>query len=341
MRWLVPGLLALAIVGCGGSSDKSDEAETSPASDPRSVPSDSAALPTPVPAANAARASLDQRAPMVKEISVGPDRMVAAFGTIWVKLDDGHVVRVDPETGKTVATYFTGYDGVPACSGIGADDRQVWACAGENRLVTIDPEADKASKPFKLSRLNDQARFVFADGQMWFVSAEATSLVGVDPDDHSAQTTIDLGTFCSDVATDGSRLWVVCPSEGKVLAVDPTAGAVTAEVELPGARDGSAGDSLFVMFDAGVAQLDLDSLEVEAVYDVAASNGGLRATESSVWVRSAGADWLTRIDPMAGEVAEVIEAPDYPSGGDVLVIGDDVWATAFNDDVLVTFSAVS
>jgi hypothetical protein len=96
-----------------------------------------------------------------------------------------------------------------------------------------------------------------------------------------------------------------------------------------------------VAFDDGVAQLNPDGLEVEAVYDLATSNGAVHSTNDAVWVRSAGDDWLTHIDPETGEVVEVIEAPDYPSGGDVLVLGKSVWATAFNDDVLVRLSAGS
>jgi streptogramin lyase len=161
------------------------------------------------------------------------------------KLDDGNVARIDPATGRQLARIPTGCSGLPACQGIGADVSQLWVCAGENKLVTIDPATDEASRPFRQARLNDQARFRTAAGQMWIVSAEATALLGLNPEDHSVQSTVDLGTFCSDIASDATTVWVVCLSEGKVLAVDPAEALVTDEVTLPGAREASAASSFW------------------------------------------------------------------------------------------------
>jgi hypothetical protein len=52
----------------------------------------------------------------------------------------------------------------------------------------------------------------------------------------------------------------------------------------------------------------------------------------------AGGSFLARIDPVERRIVETIEAPQLSSGGDVVVIGDSVWATAYNDETVVQLS---
>ena len=89
-------------------------------------------------------------------------------------------------------------------------------------------------------------------------------------------------------------------------------------------------------FEGGVAQIAPDSLEVEAVYNLSPRYGGaIYATDDSVWVRLEGGPFLARIDPTSQEIVETIEAPRLKSGGDVIQIGDSVWASAYDDLALV------
>ena len=132
----------------------------------------------------------------------------------------------------------------------------------------------------------------------------------------------------------------MCAIDGLVLQVDAKAAEVTGEVPLPDARTAAVGDDLWVGFEGGVAQVDPEALEVLAVYDLYPAYGGaIFATDDAVWVREEGNHFLARIDPAAQEIAETIEAPQLPSGGDVVVIGDSVWATAYNDLTLVEVRA--
>jgi hypothetical protein len=99
------------------------------------------------------------------------------------------------------------------------------------------------------------------------------------------------------------------------------------------------GDALWVGFTDGVAQMDPDSLEVLAVYEASPGVGGaVFAGEDEVWVREEGGAFLVRIDAEEQAITERIEAPRLPSGGDVIVIGDSLWATAYDDQALVQLS---
>ncbi len=96
-----------------------------------------------------------------------------------------------------------------------------------------------------------------------------------------------------------------------------------------------AGD-VWVAFDGGIAQVDPESLDVKAVYELAARFGGaIHATGDEVWVREKGGHFLARIDPAGERIVETIEAPKLSSGGDVIVIGDSVWATAYDQSTMV------
>ena len=57
---------------------------------------------TPIPPTPALIAPLDERT-LATVIVDNPDTMVAAHGSLWVKTDDGRVVRVDPKTNTVVA----------------------------------------------------------------------------------------------------------------------------------------------------------------------------------------------------------------------------------------------
>jgi hypothetical protein len=79
---------------------------------------------------------------------------------------------------------------------------------------------------------------------------------------------------------------------------------------------------------------------VIAVYGLYPRYGGsIFAADGAVWVREEDKHFLSRIDPSEQRVVETIAAPDLTSGGDVVVIGDAVWATAFDDQTLVALRA--
>ena len=142
--------------------------------------------------------------------------------------------------------------------------------------------------------------------------------------------------LASQPADENETLWAVCPPEDKLLRIDPAVPEITGEVELAGADNASVGEDVWVAFEGGVAQVDPESLEVLAVYEAYARFGGaIHATDDEVWVREAEGHFLVRIDPDEQQIVETIEAPDLPSGGDVLVIGDSVWATAYDQSTMV------
>ena len=322
--------LALGAGGCSGDGS-ADDAPASPSTE-------DAPLPDAIPVTGAERVELDDR--LVREIAVpdGPDWMVGAFGSLWVKRDNGSVDRVDPETGKVLAEISSGPFKPPVCQGIGASEDEIWACPRQGELTPIDPASGKVSGTVKLDKVTDQGRLVGAAGKLWVITDSGKTLSAID--ERGKPTTVLKLPGCTDLArSEGNVIWALCPLEDRVLEIDAAAGEIVDQLELGDPRTAAVADDLWVGFEDGVAQVDTKTLEVIAVYGLYPRYGGaIFAGDDAVWVREEG-HFLTHIDPAEQRIVEAIEAPKIHSGGDVLAIGDTVWATAYDDDVLVELRA--
>ena len=331
---LLLAALAFVVAGCGDDDDEAETTETATTAE-----STESGLPDPITAEGAEKVDLDDR--LIEQIELAAaDRMVSAFGALWVRIDNGDVVRFDPESGKQTATIPAG-GAAKLCQGLGASDEAIWSCPAAGSITRIDPESNSVTDTIRIDGLPEQGRLVSAGDLLWVLTKSGEELTGVDLRTGKPAVSIALGAgTCTDLAAGSDTVWVMCPIDGLVLQVDAQAAEVTGEVALPDARTAAVGDDLWVGFEGGVAQVDPEALEVLAVYDLYPGYGGaIFATDDAVWAREEANHFLARIDPKAQAIAETIEAPQLPSGGDVVVIGDSVWATAYDDLTLVEVRA--
>jgi len=305
------GLLVLAtLTSCG---DEADEAE---ADRPTATPSESTG-------------PFDVRL----EITDGPDWMADGFGSLWVKRDDGSVMRVAAD-GGVEATIDAEIFQQPVCQGLGVTDTAVWACATGGTLIRIDPATNEFTT-VDVPKSNDQGRLTSSGGLLWLLTGDGDKLQGLT-DEGEISTTIQLGTFCTDVSdtAPGGVLWVACSYEGIVLRVDLEAGEITGRVgNLPLAARVSVGDDVWVGFERGLARIDAKSAKVLDTKRMEVA--GLRVTPESVLVRGTGAKFLTALDPLDGQVIDTWPAPELTSGGDVIAVDGRIWATAYDDNAMV------
>jgi streptogramin lyase len=223
---------------------------------------------------------------------------------------------------------------------MGSTPSGVWTCPRESTLVRIDPERNQVAVQVKVDKLLDQASLVSLDGAIWILTKDGRELTALDEASGSKMAQIALPEACNELAATTDSIWVTCYNADKVLEVDVGAGEVSEEVELDGPRRIAVAEDLWVGFGSGLAQIDPDTREVLNIYEAYPGlEGSVFAGDSSVWVREADAHFLVRIDPEGEEISEVIEAPKLPSGGDVIEIGDSVWATAYDDGALVEIRA--
>jgi streptogramin lyase len=266
-----------------------------------------------------------------------PDWLASGFGSLWVKRDDGAVVRLSPR-GKVQATIDADIYQPPVCQGLGVTADAVWACGTEGKIIRIDPETNDIAATIEVPKINEQGRLVSHGGQVWLLTGDGDQLTGISEGTNEIGGPIELGTFCTESADriEGDMLWVVCASEGVLLRVDLAKRKVTGKVtDLPLATSVSVGEAVWVGFDKGLARVDPSSLDVTMLQEAVTPNR-VRAIGDHVWVREEGGEaFLTRLDASSAEVRQVIAADDLPSGGDVIELDGVVWASAYDDGTVV------
>lgn len=267
-----------------------------------------------------------------------PDWLTVTAGALWVKLDPGTVVRVNPATAK-VQQQVPPADGpgeFNLCQGFGNSGDAVWSCTPFGTIERIEAETGRVTDNPVLAMRSDQGHLVVAGDRLWTITRSGDSIAGIGLDDHEIGAPVPLGASCTDLAAEGSSVWAVCPADNQVLRVDTRTGEVTGRLRLPVPRQVSVRGDVWVTFEAGVAQVEPETLSVEAVYDVPAGlGGGIWAGPDRVWVRCDGGPFLVGIDPVAHRVVASVTAADLPSGGEVVGLGDQLWATAYDDATLV------
>lgn len=338
-------LLAVAILLVGGCSDDSPDSSATEATDSGDATAGGEpGLPQPILADDAARVKLEDRLEREVRTTDEPDWMVYAFGSVWTIRGNGDVLRIDPANGSVIATIKnpSGFK-PPLCQGIGASEDSIWACPASGsppgEVVRIDPESNEVVSTLSTRKIPDQGRLISSAGRLWLLTGSGETLTGVDLETEKPTSELSLGTQCTQIASqpeDVKSLWALCPFDGLLLRIDPRVPKITGELNLDGAEHASVADDVWVAYDDGIAQVDPESLEVAAVYGLAALFGGaVHATEDEVWVREQGGHFLARIDPAAGRITETIEAPKLSSGGDVIVVDGSVWATAYDQSTIV------
>jgi streptogramin lyase len=266
-----------------------------------------------------------------------PDWLASGFGSVWVKQDDGTVVRLSPK-GKVQATIDADIYQPPVCQGLGVTADAVWACATEGTIIRIDPETNDVAAKIEVPKINEQGRLVSHGGQVWLLTGDGDRLSAISEESNRVGDSIKLGTFCTESAdrVGGSVLWVACASEGVLLRVDLEKKKVTGKVtDLPLATSVSVGEDVWVGFEKGLARIDPSSLDVTMLQEAVAPNR-VNAIGDHVWVREEGGEaFLTRLDASSAEVDQVIVAEDLPSGGDVIELDGVVWTSAYDDGTVV------
>lgn len=86
-------------------------------------------------------------------------------------------------------------------------------------------------------------------------------------------------------------------------------------------------------YERGLARIAPESLKVLGTEQLEV--GSIRATGETVLVRGPGDEALTVIDSVSGEVTASWGTTDLPSPGDVVEADGRLWATAYDDNLLV------
>ncbi len=273
-------------------------------------------------------------APVELKVPGGPDWLVSTAGSLWVKRDDGHVNRIDPETGDVQAEIVTRITSTDGCNGLGVSADAVWTCSGPD-LVRIDPETNEVTDTIPIGKVFSQGRLVEATDRIWVLSGNGDKLVGVTTTDNTPGDQVALPVACADLAVAGDVIYAACPDADTVLRFDPATASVTAKVTVPDAAQISAtSGAVWVAGGDGLVRMDPSSLATNLTVPGMSTGwlGSILAGPADVWVR--GDDpFLTRVDAATGARTRIVSAPF--GAGDVLVEGDRVWTSDNEGNILV------
>ncbi|MEO6122063.1 MAG: hypothetical protein ABIR32_00025 [Ilumatobacteraceae bacterium] len=266
---------------------------------------------------------------------LNPDWLASDEQFVYTRLDTSEVVRLDPATGATLG--MTEVGGL-LCNGLGAAFGSVWSClaVGDDpeQVVRIDPATDKVVATIEIGKARFQGNLVGGFDRLWVLVGDGSQLVGIDPITNVVDKPIDLGVIGYDVAVGTDAVWVISNRDDAVVRVDPVSRAVTDRIDRiaePVAIDASS--DVWIGSVGATVRIDSTSFEVSKLPISVGYSGAIVVDDENVWIRSVER-FVVRVDATTGEAVEQFDA-SAGSGGDMIIAFGALWATAYDDDLLV------
>ena len=147
-----------------------------------------------------------------------PDIVVGA-GAVWALNPDHTVSRIDPETGRLVATIDV------EAGSIAADDEGVWVASG-SAVTRIDPRTNRVGRTIRLA-VEDASGIAVGAGKVW-VSAQRDGVVWqIEPGPQPVTRSIAVGVGVEYIAFGAGAVWAGNYIDGTVSRIDPRTNGVT------------------------------------------------------------------------------------------------------------------
>lgn len=166
--------------------------------------------------------------------TLAPRPALTAFGSIWVVDPDGVVARVDPHTGRKVASVDVG--NLPSALAAGAGS--IWVANNADGTVTrIDP-ATLLTTTIPVGH-GPAAVAVNAAGA-WIANAGDNTLVRIDPETNAVTGSTRVGGEPTALLATPKALWVANADDGTIMRLDPRTGRLEETIHLAGTPDALA-----------------------------------------------------------------------------------------------------
>lgn len=216
--------------------------------------------------------------------------MDVGFGSLWVPVcDPGSVMRIDPDTGKSV-TIDLGGPTIQEEGSIAAGEGGVWVvtAAPERTLLRIDPKRNKVTGS---TPLPDGVVAVRAGLEgLWATDPGRGELLRLDPDSGDTLATIEVGSGARFFDVGEGAVWVQNNDEGTVSRVDPATDQVVATIAVDeGAINGGdltvGGGFVWARVSRSlVTQIDPDTNLVVARIGQRQGSGSVAADDTALWI---------------------------------------------------------
>jgi streptogramin lyase len=221
------------------------------------------------------------------------------------------VLRVDPKTNKPGENPVDKMAGLGnACGGLLNALSNVWTvnCASKT-LAKLDAKAGKAVASIDAGEVTAPSALAASADSIWLLSDNKTTLLRVDPKEHTPVAEVRLPAACSGILFAESSIWVTCPKADKVLRIDPRTNLVTKRIDVPGqpyaVAFGEANIWVLTQKEGKVAQIDPKTDKVTATVELNIPNaaGSIAFGDGSVWLSAPGFP-VMRIHPATAKVVQ-------------------------------------
>jgi YVTN family beta-propeller protein len=263
----------------------------------------------------------------------GPDWLAAGENQVWTNNRRSDlVVRMDPDTGQTVAT-------VPVkdpCSGLAIAAGTLWApSCTEGVIYRIDTVTNQVVSKVPVAPANNEGGIAYGAGSIWMPTDKGNAIARIDAVSSDILATIPMPAGSFTAVYGYGRVWVSSTETSIVSVIHPASNKVIAEIPVDkGPRFMSAGEGYVWTLNQGtgsVSKIDPSTLKVAATIQVGVpgTGGDIAAAEGSVWVTIHDVP-LSRIDVHTNTVTHQFVGP----GGDGMrVLHGAIWLSngSFNN----------
>jgi ABC-type branched-subunit amino acid transport system substrate-binding protein/DNA-binding beta-propeller fold protein YncE len=167
----------------------------------------------------------------------GLPRIAVGAGAVWAINPDDTLSRIDPKTGRLVATIDAGI----GASTIAAGKEGVWFLSWEDRSVRrLDPRNNRVAERIPLGSHFLRGIAVGA-GSVWVTARDEGLLWRIEPERPPSTRTIDVGVGATYVAFGDGAVWTGNYVDGVVSRIAPRTNRVTARVRVGAAQALAAG----------------------------------------------------------------------------------------------------
>jgi DNA-binding beta-propeller fold protein YncE len=156
-------------------------------------------------------------------------------GGVWAVDPAGSISRLDPRTGRMVATVRA------EASTIAAGDAGVWFVNGSNDEVSrIDARTNRVGQTIRVGATALRGIAV-GGGAVWAAGEHEGLVWRIDPGSHPVTRTIDIGPGVGYLAFGDRALWAANYIDGRISRIDPRTNRVTATDRVGAAQALAAG----------------------------------------------------------------------------------------------------
>jgi DNA-binding beta-propeller fold protein YncE len=233
-------------------------------------------------------------------------------GSLWVGgLGGGNVLRVDPETGRTVKEVRAG----PRIFNLAAGGGSVWAVSNAGyQVVRIDPGTGKVTQTVRVGAAPYDVAWGF--GSVWVANSGDGTVWRIT--NGRVVRKLQIGVEPNGLTAYAGSLWVSDHTLGKVVRIDPATNRVTGTVKLAGADwIVGHGNFLYVSQETNrIARVDARTLKVTGSVATARNPLGAAIVGARLWVPCIDGNEIDVID-LAG--LKVV-ARKKEAGGPIVVL---------------------